>query len=249
MERDENVDKTTDKNQSKLLEKTIENSLNFTLDATANTDTSQERHSITTTSNSNISSDPSTPSSPISPLSTSQVDETQSHKKIEDSNSSITKSTVVITDSQILDFNNANSDKFVEVGENESKDTQDSNDLASMMIKSQNEETSLNDVSVAKEEEEEIEQVDEDKFEGGDNENMNSNGFLQEANLIGSSEHLSDDYEKEYEITNMDNLQKGEITASELGGKEDESNLETFLNIIYLVKLYSNLEVEGIGYT
>lgn len=217
---------------TKFLEKTIENSLNFSLDATTKTDLDQ----TTTTSESNLSSGPSSPT-PLS-LTTSQIAET---KDDQTNNSSITKSTVVITDSQILEFNNQVTDKFVEV---EKQNGQNLNDTNSNN-ESQNDENNLNDLSMSKDDEEEEEEESDDNENQNQNEqleltnedksslekqfsseftHLNSNEVLQEeANLVGSSEHLSDDYEKDYEITNVENLKQTDSINEEISGKLNES--------------------------
>ena len=217
---------------TKFLEKTIENSLNFSLDATAKTDVFLDQ--TTTTSESNLSSGPSSPT-PLS-LTTSQIAEI---KDDQTNNSSITKSTVVITDSQILEFNNQVTDKFVEV---EKQNGQNLNDTNSNN-ESQNDENNLNDLSMSKDDEEEEEESDDDNENQNEkleltNEDksslekqfssefthLNSNEVLQEmVNLAGSSEHLSDDYEKDYEITNVENLKQTDSINDEISEKLNES--------------------------
>jgi hypothetical protein len=229
----ETGNESTQVKPTRFLEKTIENSLNFSLDATAKTDVFLDQ--TTTTSESNLSSGPSSPT-PLS-LTTSQIAET---KDDQTNNSSITKSTVVITDSQILEFNNQVTDKFVEV---EKQNGQNLNDTNSNN-ESQNDENNLNDLSMSKDDDEEEESDDDnenqnqnEKLEPRNEDNsslekqfssefthLNSNEVLQEeANLVGSSEHLSDDYEKDYEITNVENLKQTDSINEEISGKLNES--------------------------
>jgi len=55
--------------------------------------------------------------------------------------------------------------------------------------------------------------------------NSNEEELQEEANLVGSSEHLSDDYEKDYEITNVENMKNSDAINEEINGKLNESKL------------------------
>jgi hypothetical protein len=246
---DENVNKDAlhAKHAKILVNTTIENSLNFSYDATGKTEASFEQ--TTTTYESNESSGLS---SPLSPSMTASLT-TESKEDQANNLSSITKSTVVITDSQILEFNNPTMDKFVEVENSETGgasggENQNGHNLnytSSNNDESQNDDNNLNDVSTSKDDEEEEigEVVDDDgnsKEEQASKEersslekqfsseftHLNSNEEeLQEENLVGSSEHLSDDYEKDYEITNVENMKNSDAINEEINGKLNESKL------------------------
>jgi FK506-binding protein 8 len=203
------------------------------------------------TSQSNHSNSNSRPSTPISPLATSQFEpnvELESKLK-EEENSAITKSTVVLTDSQFLDFNNgtespSNSEKFVEVdktGEttnemqnNSQDDLNDLNEeeeadqsLIRSISESQNEENDSK-TEVAEEKHEQavtVDQVEEEENKlSSEFTHLDTNGSeTPETNLVGEASNAPDeDYEKDYEITNMDNM-KSSITSmsEEVDQKED----------------------------
>ena len=247
---------------------------------------SNEQNNTTTPTSSNQSSRPLSPASPLS--ASEKVDPKDDENN---TSSSITKSTVVITDSQLLDFNNLTSDKFVEVDTEDSNENPapnaDSNELNSQnlnYISSNNDSDSNNDskedhqnfeyvnepsssdpnvpeeepaVSISaittttKEEENVVEPPVETKKEDeieetvGDEakekksvlEKQLSNEFTHvtsndtvpqetKTEVAESNGHLSDDYEKDYEITQTETLKEHvEPLDLDINKRIDESRL------------------------